>query len=265
MQDPRRLPPVHIQRRGLLASLIALPFAPACTLLPPIEADPLATNPQIDDLNASAWGQACRLPPSAGGWMHRTFAQRKAMHYQAIDQWMGRPALQARGLGANSLVRAPVQPPAHVPDRCQFAWFAHVLNPATAMADPQRNDVCLRWTFTFGGDRSSFTARDRTLSELAQLLTGEPLPHATLMYVWDPALPEGTIVHHPNSSRIRHLVIQSGDAGLGRWTDHERNLKQDFERVFGEEAGPLEGIAAFSNSNNTGHDVQVWYGPMVLT
>lgn len=260
----RRMTTTHWNRRTWLAATASMPLLSACAHLMDEgdDAGPSPDRPPPDTWNGSAWTNASHLPTTARPWVHKTFPQRSAVTYQVVDSWMDRPALHALGQGANSLIRTQFSPAIDAPERCRFSWYAQALNPHTEVADPRRNDVCLRWTFTFGGDRSVFTARDRNLSELAQLLTGEPLPHATLMYIWDPKHPVGTVIPHPGSSRIRHLVIQSGAEGLNRWNDHERHVMADFERVFDEPAGPLEGVAAFTNSNNTGHLAQAWYGPI---
>lgn len=187
------------------------------------------------------------------------------MTYQGMDDWRGRPALHASGAGANSLVRVPFLPGVREPGVLAFSWWTDALNTRADVRDTRHNDVCLRWVLSFDGDRSVFTARDRAMSELALLLTGEPLPHATLMYIWDAHLPAGSVLPHPNTSRIRFVVVQSGADGLGRWSEHRRHVADDFARAFDEPRGALQALAAFTNSNNTGHPTQAWYGPVTLS
>ena len=80
----------------------------------------------------------------------------------------------------------------------------------------ETDDSPARLVLAFDGDERDLSARDRAVFELVHLITGERLPYATLMYVWDAQLPVGTIVNYSRTSRIRYLVVESGPARAGR-------------------------------------------------
>jgi hypothetical protein len=118
----------------------------------------------------------------------------------------------------------------------------------------------------FEGDRSKFSAKNALLSELTHAFTGEPMPYATLMYVWSNQRQPGSVVVNPRSDRIRKLVMESGTRNLHRWLDYERDIRADFELAFGEAPGALLAVAIMTDSDNTLSDAQAWYGPVqVLT
>jgi endonuclease III len=116
----------------------------------------------------------------------------------------------------------------------------------------------------FEGDRSRFSMKDSMLSELSQAITGEPMPYATLMYVWCNRRPVGSVVHNHRTDRIRQLVVESGSTGLQQWRDYERNIRADYEKVFGEAPGALVGIAVMTDSDNTKSTVLAHYGDISL-
>ena len=118
--------------------------------------------------------------------------------------------------------------------------------------------------FAFGGDTSRLPMRTRALFELAEALTGERPPYATLMYVWDAQAPVGSVIVNPRSDRIRKIVVDSGPAELRRWRQHRRNLAADFRLAFGEEPGALASIAVMTDSDNTRSRAASWYGPVEL-
>ena len=132
------------------------------------------------------------------------------------------------------------------------------------MADIDREDAIARVIFGFGGDTDKLPLRTRMKFELAQALTGEAPPYATLMYVWDSTLPVGTVVINPRSDRIRKIVVDSGPAELHRWRDHRRNLAADFRLAFGEEPGPLVSMAVMTDSDNSRASAHTWYGVVDL-
>lgn len=197
----------------------------------------------------------------ASTWQHKTFAGREPTHYQAT--WhAGRPALQAQSHGGNSMMRSDLGLPASSLGRLAFSWYTQsLLQDATAGVRGQ-DDATLRVVLSFDGDRDRLSARDHLLSELSMLVAGDPLPYATLMYIWDAKLPVGTIVTNPHTDRIRMMVIESGADRLGQWVDHVRDVPADYRAAFGEAAGTLIGIGLVTDTNNTGETVDAWYGPL---
>jgi Protein of unknown function (DUF3047) len=95
---------------------------------------------------------------------------------------------------------------------------------------------------------------ERQLLRLARSSTSEPLPAATVCYVWDPHLPVGTVLHNAYTHRVRYLVLQSGPARLREWTSERRNLSADFQALFGQESAerpPIVGVAVGADADNT--------------
>jgi hypothetical protein len=122
--------------------------------------------------------------------------------------------------------------------------------------------VVVRVILYFDGDRSQLSPRDQRLSEWIQLATGEPLPYASLVYVWDHHHPVDAVLKHPRTDRIRSLVAESGADRLGRWVDIQRDVRADYERAFGHPPGALIGIALMTDANNTQQVSRAWYGPL---
>lgn len=107
--------------------------------------------------------------------------------------------------------------------------------------------------------------KNAMLSELSLTITGEPLPYATLMYVWSNSRPIDTVITNPRTDRIRKIVVESGATGLNNWLRYDRNIRADFEKAFGELPGALVGIGIMTDTDNTKSKVQAWYGPLNLT
>ena len=148
--------------------------------------------------------------------------------------------------------------------RVRFSWLVPELIPEADMARRDAEDAPVRIVLAFDGDRSRLSPRDAMLSELARTLTGEEMPYATLMYVWCNHRPPGTVIQNPRTDRIRKLVVESGVQALGQWRDYERDVRADFERVFGEPPGRLIGVAIMTDTDNTRSRARAWYGPVSL-
>lgn len=106
-------------------------------------------------------------------------------------------------------------------------------------------------------DKLSFT--DRQIVRLARARSADPIPTATVCYVWDSTLPVGTAIDNAFTRRVRYIVVESGVAKLDRWVSERRDLQADFLRSFGDECDvvpPVVGVAIGADADNTrGHSV----------
>jgi hypothetical protein len=125
-------------------------------------------------------------------------------------------------------------------------------------------DSPVRIVLAFEGDRAKFSAKNAMLSELSHTLTGEPMPYATLMYVWCNTRAPGTVIINPRTDRIRKIVVESGAKNLNHWLDYERNIRADFEKAYGEPPGALVGVAIMTDTDNTRSTARAWYGKVKL-
>ncbi len=176
-----------------------------------------------------------------------------------------RPALRVRAQQSVSILRQRFEPALTDVGQLIFSWKASALPLGADVSDAERDDSAVRIVLSFDGDRSRLTPRTHRLSEMTRLLTGEELPFATLMYVWSPTHPVGTVLHNPRTDRIRKLVVESGPAQLGQWSDHQRNIPADFVLAFGEAPGALSGLALMSDTDNTASRLEAWFGALRLS
>ena len=166
-------------------------------------------------------------PPAADGWHARTLPGKQLTRYEWTEK-DGRAALQATSERSASLWRKQLDPMRPQAGEVTFSWWVPDLMPSASVADADREDAVARVIFGLDGDVARLPMATRMKFELAQTLTGEEPPYAVLMYVWDAALPVGTVVVSPRSDRVRKIVVDSGAAGLRRWRDHRRDLAADF-------------------------------------
>lgn len=203
------------------------------------------------------------MPPSAEGWQPLPLPGKKATRYSWTEK-DGRPALEAASERSASIWRKRLEPARDGVGEVSFSWWAQGLIPEASVADIDREDAVARVIFGFGGNVDRLPLRTRMKFELAQALTGEAPPYATLMYVWDSQLPVGTVVINPRSDRIRKIVVDSGPTQLHRWRDHRRDLAADFRLAFGEAPGPLTSMAVMTDSDNSRASARTWYGVVEL-
>ncbi len=202
-------------------------------------------------------------PPAAEGWQALALPGKKPTLYHWTEK-DGRQALEASSERSASIWRKRLDPALVNIGEVSFSWWTQGLIAGANVADIDHEDAVARVIFGFAGDVDKLPLRTRMKFELAQALTGEAPPYATLMYVWDSKLPVGTVVINPRSDRIRKIVVDSGPAELRRWRDHRRNLADDFRLAFGEAPGALTSMAVMTDSDNNRSSAHTWYGPVEL-
>lgn len=193
------------------------------------------------------------------GWLHFPLPGKAATIY-SFKQQDGRKALTAKAGTSASMMRRDVHIPAANLEQVSFSWQVPKLIEGADLAERDLDDSPVRVVLTFEGDKSKFSAKNAMLSELAQVMTGEPLPYATLMYVWCNKRQTGSVIVNPRTDRIRSIVVESGVKNLRQWLDYQRNIRADFEKAFGEAPGNLISVAIMTDSDNTKTQTAAAYG-----
>jgi hypothetical protein len=117
-------------------------------------------------------------------------------------------------------------------------------------------------TFAFDPRRVSFI--ERAKFETYKLVYGHYPPLAALNYIWESKAPKGTFVSSPYTDRSKMIVVESGAALINQWVNEQRNLFEDYRRVFGDEPPPVSGIAIMTDTDNTGESAVAYYGDIVF-
>ena len=181
-----------------------------------------------------------------------------------LQQQASRLALEANAQSSASMLRRNLRIAPEKLGTLEFSWHVPALIAGADVGQRESDDSPARLVLAFEGDRSKFSAKNAMLNELSLALMGEPMPYATLMYIWCNKRPVGTVVENPRTDRIRKLVVASGPDQLNQWLRFERDIRADFELAFGEAPGALLGIGVMTDSDNTQSNTMAWYGDIAL-
>lgn len=204
------------------------------------------------------------VAPTPQGWTEFRLPGKRPTRYTAVRDGE-LDLIRAEAEASASMLRRPVHIEPEALGQLTFSWRVPRLIQGADLTDRDASDSPARIVLAFGGDPTRLPERTRAMFELAQVLTGEAPPYATLMYVWDNRLPPETVLHSPRTDRIRKIVVDSGASGLGAWRQHRRELAADFRRAFGEAPGPLVGLALMTDADNTRSRASAWYGAVQVT
>jgi len=83
-------------------------------------------------------------------------------------------------------------------------------------------------------------------------------------YVWAAKLPKGSSVPSPYTSNAIIVAVESGDEKAGAWTNEERNIREDYRKLFGEDPPKLGAVAIMTDTDDTRDEVTAYYGDIFL-
>ena len=145
-------------------------------------------------------------------------------------------------------------PAGAAPRRLAWRWRVEQANAAAARRQKAGDDSAIKVCLLFDLPLSAVPFLERQLLRLARSQSSEPLPAATLCYVWDARLAPDTALDNAYSRRVRYLVLRGPEAPLRSWQSEQRDLRADFLRLFGDEAKalpPLLAVAVAGDADNT--------------
>ncbi|UFS71228.1 DUF3047 domain-containing protein [Geomonas sp. RF6] len=83
-------------------------------------------------------------------------------------------------------------------------------------------------------------------------------------YVWAGKMPKGSEAKSPYTANSVIVAVESGDEKAGTWVSEERNVYEDYKRIFGEEPPQIGGVAIMTDTDDTQCDATAWYGDIAL-
>lgn len=242
----------------LVLLLLAAVGLAACATQAPTDLTPRSDIVKFSDSRPGA-----KLPRGWHGWII-TRAKSPTRYDLVTDPLTQQVVLHAVADGAATGLqqRLSVDPIA----RPTIAWQWRVVELIHGADNTDRDaeDSPARLLLFFDGDTTRLPARDQVMMDTARMLTGQAVPYATLMYIWENHQPIDTVIPNRLTNRVKMVVAGTGKTRLGQWKQFERNYVDDFERAFGEAPGRLIGIGILTDTDNTGSKVEAFYGDIEL-
>ena len=158
----------------------------------------------------------------------------------------GRRALAMRSAGDHSTIAHRVQADLEATPRLHWQWKVRRF--------PRGADLRARATSDATGHL--FVIWPRFPALLRSRLIG---------YVWDPALPAGTVVPSTKTGTVTFVVVRSGPAEQDRWVEERRDVAADHRRIFGEAPAAPGAVALSIDTNDTRSAAEALFGAIAFS
>ena len=198
------------------------------------------------------------------GWNFYRIAPYKKNTIYRLENYQGRTVLSANSKTSASGLAVKLRPRQANNLWLQWEWKALSAIAEADNAERYHDDAPLRILVAFDGNKSKLSLKEKMNFEMANLISGQEMPYATLMYIWSGKSPVDTVISNAHTSRIKMIVVDSGWDNLGTWHKHQRDLAADYKRAYGEAPGEIIGIALLTDTDNTKSETRAIYGDIEL-
>jgi hypothetical protein len=248
-----------VSRLWRAAAIAALALVAACATAPTEQTPDTVSLLQVARFSGQPPGEA--LPP---GWQPWTLSAFKHPTRYRLVSRQGRTVMRAEAQSsASGLVHPLALDPGTWP-LLHWQWKVDELIHAADNTQQHLEDAPVRLVVSFAGNMDKLPARERMFFDSVRILTGQQLPYATLMYIWENRAPRETVIPSRHTSRIRMIVAESGRDRLGSWQEVTRNVVEDYRRAFGEEPGRITAVGIMTDTDNTGGNLHAYYGDILF-
>ncbi len=146
----------------------------------------------------------------------------------------------------------------------QWRWKVSNTLKAGDVTRKEGDDYPARIYVTFQYESAKVGLFGKAKYEAAKLIYGRYPPLGAINYIWESRAPVGTAVPNPYTEQVQMIVVESGAAKLNTWVTEERNVYEDYKRVFGEEPSLISGVAIMTDTDNTGESAEAYYGDIIF-
>lgn len=239
-------------------ALLSLALLSGCATVQKNAAEEIAL-PYVQGFSANPAGD--NVPSGWRPWGVTRFKRPTEYRLVKDDQ---RTVIRARASSSASGLVHPLDLDSSVYRLLHWHWKVDDLIAKADNTQKHTEDSPVRVVISFDGDMNKLDFSDQMFFDQVKAFTGQQLPYATLMYIWENRVARDTVIPNRHTSRIKMVVAESGRDKVGSWQEQTRDIYADFRRAFGEEPGRIIAIGIMTDTDNTGDNVHAYYGDITF-
>ncbi|MCF8198831.1 MAG: DUF3047 domain-containing protein [Sulfuritalea sp.] len=173
--------------------------------------------------------------------------------------WDGVNAIEATAVKSMALLARPLTIDLDKTPLLCWRWRIDAPVALADMTQKSGDDFAARVYLSFDVPDDQMGMMTKLGLGLARSIHGNQVPDAAVNYVWDNKHPVGTVQANAYTDRARMFVLRSGEVHAGKWVNEQRNIAEDFQRVFGHAPSRLHGLALASDTDNTASEARAGF------
>lgn len=84
-------------------------------------------------------------------------------------------------------------------------------------------------------------------------------------YVWSSNQPAGSEWPNAYTDNAKMIAVRAGDAQTGQWVSERRNVREDLQRLFGDDITQIDAVAVMVDGDNTGQSATSYFGDIFFS
>jgi len=105
---------------------------------------------------------------------------------------------------------------------------------------------------------------ERTKAATYETFYGTEIPGRTLNFIWANKLKKDQIVKSPYTRHARLIALKTGNKQAGKWHHESVNIRQWYQKAFGDNPPPVQSIAIMTDADNTASSATGCYRNITL-
>ena len=138
--------------------------------------------------------------------------------------------------------------------------------PSSANEKEKGKDDCAARVFVVFKDQlPRASAYSRLKHKLGTTFSSFVPPGVAICYVWSNKLAKEESLESPFTDWVRIVAVESGTEKKDQWVSEQRNVFEDFKRLFGAEPEKIVGVAVMTDTDQTGESITSFYREISFT
>lgn len=181
-----------------------------------------------------------------------------------IDNKIG--LIQAESIASSSGLVRKIEIDPEQFSNISWQWKIHNIIEKADISRKKGDDAPARVYVTFAYDANKVNWFEKIKFETIKFFYGEYPPIGALTYIWASHAAKGSFMQSPYTSRVKVIVLESGDEYKGKWLSEKRNIHADYRKAFGNDKVPMiSAVAIMTDTDNTGEQAKAWYGDIIFS
>lgn len=148
--------------------------------------------------------------------------------------------------------------------RLAWRWKVDGTIKNEAEGRKEGDDFPARVYVTFEEDPAAASYIDRLKKGLFAAFLGKKLPGNAINYVWADRLGKESSFRSPYTDSVAVVAVESGEESAGQWVMEERNVYEDYRKLFKRDPPRVLAVVIMTDSDNTGGSATGYYADIVF-
>jgi hypothetical protein len=189
---------------------------------------------------------------SLENWTHCSFPNTVKESDYTIENSGEKPCLRAGSSGSASGLILNKRINVYEYPSIKWRWKVSNVYKKGEHGKKEGDDYPIRIYILFEYNPETATLIEKAKYELGKKIYGFYPPKSSIEYVWANTEDIPEIVPSPYNKSVRIFSIQKGKQNVGTWQEQERNILDDYRRVFNMDPPLFATIGIMNDSDNTG-------------